>query len=85
MDRSGRVVIPKAVRTRLGLSPGTTLIVEEHGDQEIRLRPLPHHEPSLADKDGVLVVRSQAVGDIAGVERRERAARVSELVRRTGL
>lgn len=84
IDRSGRVLIPKAIRTRLGLSPGTTLMVEEHDNKEILLRPL-REGPRLIDKGGVLVVQSQAVGEIANAERREREVRVSELLRRIGL
>lgn len=85
MDRSGRVVIPKAIRMRLGLLPGTRLIVEEHSNEEIRLRPLPRQEALLINKGGVLVVQSQAAGDIAQAVRQEREARASELVRRTRL
>jgi AbrB family looped-hinge helix DNA binding protein len=85
MDRSGRVVIPKAIRMRLGLLPGTRLIVEEHSNEEIRLRPLPRQEALLINKGGVLVVQSQATGDIAKAVRQEREARASGLVRRSGL
>ena len=85
VDRSGRVVIPKAIRMRLGLSPGTTLIVEEHDNKEIRLRPLPRQEALLANKGGVLVAQSPATGDIVKAVRQEREARASELVRRTRL
>jgi len=85
IDRSGRVRIPKAIRTQLGLSPGTKLVVETHKDmEEIRLRPV-HEKPQLVDKDGVLVVQSQAVGELGGVERREREARLAELLQRVGL
>jgi|Deesub1362B_J571_1020462.scaffolds.fasta_scaffold27564_1 AbrB family looped-hinge helix DNA binding protein len=81
MDSSGRVLIPKAIRSRLGLSPGARFIVEERDAKEILLRPVPQ-EPRLTDKGGVLVVRSQAVGDIAEAVKESRFARLSELVRR---
>ncbi|MFQ5796843.1 MAG: AbrB/MazE/SpoVT family DNA-binding domain-containing protein [Candidatus Bipolaricaulia bacterium] len=84
IDRSGRVRIPKAIRTQLGLSPGTTLVVETLNDEEIRLRPV-HEKPQLVDKDGVLVVQSPAVGELGDIERREREARIAELVQRVGL
>lgn len=84
IDRSGRILIPKAIQIRLGLTPGTTLLVEKRNDKEILLRPL-REEPQLANKGGVLVVQSEAVGGIIDAERREREARMSQLMRRTGL
>ena len=84
IGRFGRILIPKAIQIRLGLTPGTTLLVEKRNDKEILLRPL-REEPQLANKDGVLVVQSEAVGGIIDAERREREARMSQLMRRTGL
>jgi AbrB family looped-hinge helix DNA binding protein len=78
MDRSGKIRIPKAIRARLRLSPGAWLVIEAHNDEEIRLRPL-REQPVLVDKSGVLVVRSAAVGDLEGMERREREQRLSDL------
>jgi AbrB family looped-hinge helix DNA binding protein len=84
VDRSGKIRIPKAIRTRMGLTPGARLEIETHDDSEIRLRPLPE-TPALIDKAGVLVVRSAAIGDLDSVEMREREERLSDLTRRTGL
>lgn len=53
LDKFGRIVIPKAVRRRLGLQPGTRLRLEV-GDGEIVLEPL-GEEASLIEKDGLLV------------------------------
>lgn len=39
IDSGGRVVIPKPVRTRLGLAPGTELEIEER-DGTIELAPV---------------------------------------------
>lgn len=38
MDKAGRVVLPKAVRTKLGLAPGTEFSLEVKGDQ-LTLQP----------------------------------------------
>ena len=84
LDSSGHILIPPAIRTRLGLAPGMTFVVEERDNKELVLR-LQDEEPPIVDKDGVLVVQSQAVGDIANAVRRERDARVAELVQRTEL
>ncbi len=45
IDRCGRIRIPKAIRARLGLFLGTTLVVKAHDDNEIRLRSI--HENLL--------------------------------------
>lgn len=40
IDRAGRVVVPKALRDRLGLEAGTTLQISER-DGRLELEPLP--------------------------------------------
>jgi AbrB family looped-hinge helix DNA binding protein len=53
IDRAGRVVIPKELRRRYHLQPGTEL--EIAGDARgIRIEPA-RMEPSLQYKDGILV------------------------------
>lgn len=84
LDRSGRVAIPQAIRTRLGLRPGAKLIIEEHDDQTVLLRPMPD-QTILVDKDGVLVVRSRATGEVADAQAQAWQARMAELIRKTGL
>lgn len=81
LDGMGRILIPATVQSRLGLSPGMSLVVEE-GDQEgVRLR-IQSEPPVLIDKAGVLVVRAEPIGDLADVTQRERDRRVSELLHR---
>jgi AbrB family looped-hinge helix DNA binding protein len=53
MDKSGRVVIPKAVRDELGLEPGDSLEMESAGEV-ITLRPVRGTEP-LVKEHGVWV------------------------------
>ena len=79
LDPSGHILISPAIRARLGLAPGMTFVVEERDNKELMLR-LQDEEPPIVDKDGVLVVQSRAVGDIANTVRRERDARATELV-----
>jgi AbrB family transcriptional regulator (stage V sporulation protein T) len=53
LDRFGRIVIPKAIRRRLGLEAGAELRVEaENG--AIVLRPVTETPPLLV-RDGILV------------------------------
>ncbi len=82
LDRFGRVVIPKRVRDRLALSPGTRLEVTEEG-QRIVLRPI-EAEPHLVEKDGVLVFRGKAAGDLSEALRAHRRARIRDLSERGG-
>jgi AbrB family looped-hinge helix DNA binding protein len=53
LDKFCRVVLPKSLRARYGLSPGTELEISE-GAQEFALRPR-HSGPSLVEVDGTLV------------------------------
>lgn len=53
MDKFGRILIPKAIRQRLGLKAGTELWLDTK-DHEVVLRPV-SNESVLAEKDGLLV------------------------------
>lgn len=59
IDKAGRVVIPAAVRERLGLLPGTRLEVSDE-DGSVRLAPV-ITPPKLVHRRGWLVARP--VGD----------------------
>jgi len=55
MDKSGRIVLPKRLRERLGLRPGMELeAVEQPGG--VLLRPA-EHPPSMIQVDGLWVHR----------------------------
>ena len=53
IDRAGRIVVPKPIRDRLGLQPGSALELEETPDG-LRIRAQ-EHAASLTKKDGFLV------------------------------
>jgi len=82
LDDAGRISIPEPIRSRLGLRPGSQVLIESHGDREALLRSL-DEAPAIVDEGGVLVVECEAVGDLADVVRDEREAR--SLVRPQGL
>ena len=84
LDELGRILIPEAVRNRLGLTPGMMLVVEQGDTGGIRLRLQPEL-PKLVDKRGVLVVQAEPLGDLANVTRNERDRRVFDLLQRAGL
>jgi AbrB family looped-hinge helix DNA binding protein len=78
LDRFGRVIIPKKVRDKLGLRPGAVLEVEQQGG-DVLLKPV-QEEPRLLEKDGVLVFRGKASGDVAESVRSHRRERLKRIV-----
>lgn len=77
LNRFGRVVVPKDIRDRLGLRPGTEIEIDEKGN-EVVLKPV-EHEPSLMVKEGILVYSGKATGDIRDAVRAQREERVKQL------
>ncbi|MBN2292789.1 MAG: AbrB/MazE/SpoVT family DNA-binding domain-containing protein [Pirellulales bacterium] len=74
IDKTGRVVLPKAVREQYGLDPGTILEVES-SDEVIVLRPI-HEEPLVREKDGFLVVSATVDEDLSDAVSRMREERI---------
>jgi AbrB family looped-hinge helix DNA binding protein len=80
LDKLGRVVLPKPLRARYGLRPGTELEIVE-GPQEFALRPA-RSAPSLVEVGGILVHQGVPEGDLDIVkaiheEREERLQHLS--------
>jgi|GEM_PF-330523 len=84
VDSQDCIIIPTEIQHRLGLAPGMTLVVEKREKGEICLR-VQKDLPELVDKEGVLVVRSEATGDLTAAVEQERARRLSALLQRVGL
>ena len=61
LDRFGRILIPKKLRDRLGLLPGSRLRAEV-SEGRIALRPV-DREAILEVRDGVLVYQGEVVDD----------------------
>lgn len=78
MDGAGRLVVPKAVRTRLRLGKGTRLRIREEGARLV-LEPL-DDDGAIADVDGLLLVRGRLLGEVPD-HRRLREERIRELGR----
>lgn len=80
IDKAGRVVVPKPVRDRLGLEPGTELELTEWRDG-VLLRPRSEH-PSLVKVGRVWVHQGEPQGDldIKASIKREREDRIRHLM-----
>jgi AbrB family looped-hinge helix DNA binding protein len=79
LDKLGRVVLPKPLRTRYGLRPGTELEVKE-GAQEFVLRPA-RSSPTMVNDRGIWVHQGVPQGevDFAKVIRENREERLKRL------
>jgi AbrB family looped-hinge helix DNA binding protein len=73
VDRFGRVVVPKAMRERLGLRAGTALEIEE-AQGHLLLRPVEDTSPLIV-KEGILVFAGAALGDLEAALAADREAR----------
>jgi AbrB family looped-hinge helix DNA binding protein len=84
LDELGHIFVPASLREKLHLSPGMTLVVEkgEKGGVQLRVASQP---TTLVEKDGMLVARVTALGDLANATRNERDRRVFDLLQRVGL
>jgi AbrB family looped-hinge helix DNA binding protein len=83
-DELGRIFLPASLREKLHLSPGMTLVVEkgEKGGVQLRVASEP---TTLVEKDGILIARVTALGDITNATRNKRDRRVFDLLQRVGL
>jgi len=79
LDKFGRVLIPKKLRERLGLEPYDALELQLE-DGKLTLLPR-RTSPPLRRKGRVLVVESEATGDLSQVLTHLREERLDELSR----
>ncbi|PYY14180.1 MAG: hypothetical protein DMG60_20550 [Acidobacteria bacterium] len=79
VDKAGRLVLPKAIRQRLGLKNGGRITLEE-GPEGVTLRPA-KTTPKFANEHGVLVYVGDVPKDFDWERFRddEREARLREL------
>ena len=81
IDRTGRLVLPKAIRDRFRLVGGSQIEVQIVGDH-VELKPVTNHsEGELIEKNGILVIRSNDsefdATDAVKADRREREQHLS--------
>lgn len=60
IDKAGRIVVPKALRDRLGLEPGTTVDVSQYG-AGLQLIPVGRTARLRADDGDGLIAHSTTV------------------------
>jgi AbrB family looped-hinge helix DNA binding protein len=70
IDRFGRLVLPKQIRDRIGLKPGSEMEIEEL-KTEIVIRHSEQEMP-LQYEDGILIFTGTAVGDLTESIRKRR-------------
>ena len=80
VDGRGRIRIPEALRRRLGLTAGMTLVVEETDDDGVILEPEKVHS-GLVEENGILVFDARPLGDLDGALELEREKRDQALIR----
>ena len=78
IDRFGRLVLPKQIRDRIGLKPGSEIIIEELGS-EIIIRHSEQKTP-LQYEDGILVFAGTAVGDLTESVRKHREEHLTKFM-----
>ncbi len=81
IDRAGRLVVPKAVRTKLQLREGTRLRLRAEAGQRLVLERVAE-ESAPVEVDGLLVIRGRLVGEIPD-HREQRALRIRSFGRMT--
>ena len=74
VDRFGRIVVPKEIRDRHGLVPGSQVEIEDTAET-ILLRVL-SGLPGLVEKEGILIFSGQAMGELDSAIRSHREERL---------
>jgi AbrB family looped-hinge helix DNA binding protein len=77
IDKFGRILIPKALRDRLGLGPGSRLKVTATSE-EIALQPT-GTKPVLEICEGVLIYQGEVDGESEGLLEAIRDERIRDL------
>jgi len=75
IDRFGRIVVPKEIREAHGIEAGSEIELLDTGEG-ILLRPA-EENPGLVEKEGILVFRARATGDVESAVREQRARRLA--------
>jgi len=78
LDKYGRLSIPKPVRERLGLRPGSSVTLETEGDGFF-VRPSDETR-GLLEKDGLLIFTGETTEDPGNLLSRLRADRMRDIL-----
>lgn len=77
LDKFGRVIIPKKLRKQLGITPETTLNIEEDG-KRIIIEPIQKEGPVI-EKDGILIFTGKLQGETEQYLAEDREERINKL------
>ena len=73
VDKFGRMIIPKPMRRRMGIEPGTDVEVREDG-KELRVIAV-QDEPAVIRKNGLLMCTAKPLVDLDDAIRQDREKR----------
>ena len=76
IDRFGRIVVPKKIRERHGIVPGSDIEIEDSATG-ILLRPM-EDLPGLIEKEGILIFRGRPTADLEASIRNHRRNRIAD-------
>jgi AbrB family looped-hinge helix DNA binding protein len=77
IDKFGRVVIPKATRTHLGILEGSAMELKEQEHSILLI--LKDQEPPLKRNNGILIYTGEATDNIEDAVYQDRSSRIKAL------
>ncbi len=78
IDKYGRLILPKKLRMRLGITNRASLKVNEKGNA-IVIEAI-EEEQSIIEKDGILVFTGEIIDDTTDFIAKERSERANNLI-----
>lgn len=82
VDKFGRIIIPKPVRRRMGIEPGTDVEVREDGNV-LRVTAV-QDEPGVVMENGLLVCTARPLMDLNEAIQRDRQERERHILGESG-
>ena len=78
LDKFGRLIIPKKLRKKFGITTETTLNLDDDGNRII-IKPVRKEEP-IIEKDGILVFTGKIHEDVDKLLESDRKSRINKFL-----